>query len=100
MADLHELNLNYMLTDNSNKEVTRPDRRGFLGNLKKSTQIENTESSLKKSQSSNNFAFDLENKEKTVTSEPIAEETFVFRRRGTSNVKYVLYSFKKIKRVS
>jgi hypothetical protein len=62
-------NLLDLLEDNSkNTSKERPprERGGFLGGLKKSV-VENTESSLKKSQSSNNFNFEMDNEKKPFT---------------------------------
>jgi hypothetical protein len=83
MADILDL-----LGDNSNNKSTQDNKRnrGFLGGLKKSIAVENTDGSLRKSQSSNNFMFDLDNEKKPLAvdqapDEPI--ESFGFSKRRT-----------------
>jgi hypothetical protein len=70
MADILDL-----LGDNSNNTQSRRRDRGFLGGLKKSTVVENIDNSLKKSQNSNNFMFDVENDKRTLSIDQAPEET-------------------------
>lgn len=84
MADLLDL-----LGDNSNNppKDKPPREKGFLSGLRRSG-VENTDSSLKKSQSSNNFMFEMESDKKglVIDQQPDDTSSFVFRRGTTRRV--------------